>query len=66
MTARVNAILSRVLSEEIGRQEKWKIKDSNNGFDTTDRDEAIQEIKNFMVENNIEIRTDYYLEGKMN
>lgn len=66
MTARMNAILSRILSEELGNQEKWKIKDSNNGFDTTDRDEAIQEIKNFMIENNIELRTDYYLEGKMN
>lgn len=66
MTARMNSILSRVLSEELGRQAKWKIKDSDNGFDTTDRDEAIQDIKNFMSENNIEVRTDYYLEGKMN
>lgn len=64
MTARVNAILSRVLSEEIGRQEKWKNKDMDNGFDTTDRDEAVAELQQFMRDNNIEFRTDYYLDGR--
>lgn len=64
MTARVNAILSRVLSEELGRQEKWKNQDTDNGFDTTDRDEAVTELQQFMRDNNIEFRTDYYFEGR--
>lgn len=63
MTARVNAILSRVLSVEIGNQEKWKNKDMDNGFDTTDRDEAVTELQQFMRDNNIEFRTDYYFDG---
>jgi hypothetical protein len=63
MTARVNAILSRVLSEEIGRQEKWKNKDMDNGFNTTDRDEAVAELQQFMRDNDIEFRTDYYFDG---
>lgn len=56
MTKRMRSILSRVLSEEIYNQLIWKQNDINNGFDGTDRDNIISDIKDFMTENGIEIK----------
>ena len=61
MNKTVNSILSRALSEEIARQKKWKEEDIKQfGKCITNRDDIIKDIKSFMVENEIEFRTDYY------
>lgn len=59
MTKLVNAVLERVLSEELGRQNAWLKDDMNNGFDTSTREAVITELKEFMTENDIEIRPDF-------
>lgn len=59
----MKSIFSRLLSTEIGKQEKWKNRDEDRGFDTSDRDKVVAEIQQFMKDNQIEFRTDYYLEG---
>ena len=57
----MRTILSRVLSQEIGNQIRWKDEDIKNGFgDAMSRDENIEEIKEFMKQNGIEIRPDYF------
>ena len=56
----MKSVLSRVLSQEIGNQLKWKENDINNGFsDGTDRNNNIARIKKFMSDNDIEFRQDY-------
>lgn len=60
MTNTMNAILERVLSEEIAKQEMQSKKDIANGFPS--RDNIIKEIKDFMEENNIKFRQDFYLD----
>lgn len=59
------AILSRVLSEEIGRQKKWgeTIDHEVNEKYRTDRDGIIQEIKEFMENNDIKYRQDFFFDG---
>ncbi len=64
MTDTMKSIFSRCLSTEIGKQEKWKNRDEDRGFNTSDRDKLVAEIRQFMQENNIEFRTDYYLDGR--
>lgn len=57
----MRTILSRVLSQEIGNQMRWKDEDIKNGFgDGADRDKNIGKIKEFMKQNGIEIRPDYF------
>lgn len=57
----MRTILSRVLSKEIGNQMRWKDEDIKNGFgDAMSRDKNIEEIKEFMKQNGIEIRPDYF------
>lgn len=60
MTNTMNAILERVLSEEIAKQEMQSKKDIANGFPS--RDNIIKEIKDFMKENDIKFRQDFYLD----
>lgn len=60
MTNTMNAILERVLSEEIAKQEMQSKKDIANGFPP--RDNIIKEIKDFMEENDIKFRQDFYLD----
>lgn len=60
MTDTMNAILERILSEEIAKQEMCSKKDIANGFPS--RDNIIKEIKDFMEENNIKFRQDFYLD----
>lgn len=57
----MKSILSRVLSEEIAHQENWKDEEPGN----VTRDRVISEIKNFMEENGIEFRQDYYLNERI-
>lgn len=66
MTSTLKSVFSRVLSEEIGKQEKWKNNDEDNGFDASHRDEVVKEIQQFMRDNEIDFRTDYYFEGRNN
>lgn len=57
----MRSILSRVLSEEIGRQEEWKKKEMSYRLSSVlERDDNIARIKKFMDENKIEIRPDYF------
>lgn len=63
MTKTMSAILVRVLSEELGRQRAWRENDIEEGFDGSDRDEVIEEIKTFMKENSIDINSSYALDG---
>lgn len=60
MTRKMNAILERILSQEIARQEVWSKEDVENGF--PGREDIIQEIKDFMKENDIKFRKDFYYE----
>ena len=60
MTNTMNAILERVLSEEIAKQEMQSKKDIANG--SPSRDNIIKEIKDFMKENDIKFRQDFYLD----
>ena len=63
MTAKMNAVLERVLSEELGRQAVWMVDDKKMGFPTDTREEVVKEIKEFMKQNDIKIREDFYLDG---
>ena len=64
MSECMRSILSRVLSQEIGHQEKWKNEEEDKyGRCMGDRDEYVEEIRQFMKENNIEFRADFYLEA---
>ena len=58
----MKSILSRVLSEEIAHQENWKDEEHGN----VNRDRIISEIKNFMEENGIEFRQDFYINERRN
>ncbi len=60
MTNTMNAILERILSEEIAKQEMQSKEDITNGFSS--RDNIIKEIKDFMKENDIKFRQDFYLD----
>jgi len=64
MSERMRSILSRVLSTEIGNQQIWKRKDMENGYVGIPRDEIIEEIKDFMEDNNITINYDYIINAK--
>lgn len=57
-------ILSRVLSEEVGRQEKWQDDDMERfGRDVSGRDNVISAIREFMTKEGIEFRDDFYMDG---
>lgn len=66
-------ILSRVLSAEIGNQEIWKEQDLERfGCDKIGRDEIIEEIRQFMKDNDIKFddlrllkRGDYIMENSV-
>lgn len=50
----MRSILSRVLTEEVAQQETWKKKELEDGFDS-DRDGIIDEIRQFMTDNDIPV-----------
>lgn len=54
------SILSRVLSEELAHQENWKVYDKMKGYDVISRDNVINEVKQFMNENNIPFAKHWY------
>lgn len=64
MTDTMKSVLSRVFSQEIGKQEKWKNEDEERGFDASDRYEVVADIQDFMRDNQIEFRVDYYWDGR--
>ena len=63
MTTLMNGLLERVLSEELGRQTAWRQQDTDRGFDTADREKVMQEIRDFMKENDIKYRDDFFTDG---
>ena len=63
MTEMMKSILGRVLSQEIAHQENWKADDIRRfGEDRVDRDEIIAQVKDFMKENGIQFREDFYFD----
>ncbi len=63
MTEVQRMILSRVLSQELGKQERWMRKEKEQfGTDGSDRKSLKKEIENFMEKEGIEFREDFYLE----
>lgn len=63
MTDVMNGILSRVLSQEIAHQEIWQQQEVERfGKEMTGRNNIIKEIQNFMIENDIPFRNDFYLD----
>lgn len=63
MTTLMKGILGRVLSQEIAHQENWKKDDIERfGEDKVARDDIINKIKEFMKENDIEFREDFYFD----
>ena len=64
MTKRLEGVLSRVLSTEIGKQLAWREKDMKNDLPYMDRDEIIEEIKEFMDIQRIELNYDYVMKGR--
>ena len=63
MTKYMNAVLERVLSEELGRQSVWLADDKADGRDTKTRTGIIEEIKNFMDQEGIKFRQDFFEDG---
>lgn len=51
----MKGILSRCLTEEIERQNKWKKQDIEYGFDGKQRDLIISDIRDFMETNEIPV-----------
>lgn len=66
----MKSILCRVLSEEIAHQEQWKENDiklfgsEEKAKETSDRDEWIKRIKEWMKENDIKFSYDHYLNAR--
>lgn len=61
MSNTMKGILGRVLSEEIAHQYNWQKDDIERfGDDRTGRDKIIEEIKQFMKDNDIEFREDFF------
>lgn len=58
----MRSILSRVLSEEIGKQQHWAdLEEKELGADRSDREDNAKRIREFMDKNDIEFRKDFYL-----
>jgi len=49
----MSGILSRVLSDEVREQEKWRAQEMAAGYDVKNRDNIIKGIKLFMLDNEI-------------
>lgn len=63
MTDLMKSILSRVLSQEIAHQEIWAEKELKRfGEPKINREEINKEIRQFMKDNNIEFRQDFYIQ----
>lgn len=61
MSGTMNSILSRVLSQEIARQEIWGKEDAEMFGEHMNRQPVIQEIKQFMADENISFNQDWYI-----
>ncbi len=63
MTDIMNAILERVLSQEIAHQEQWSKEDVAMFGEHMNRDKQIQEIKQFMQDNDIRFNQEWYVKA---
>lgn len=62
MTKTMNAILERLLSQEIRNQEIWQKEEFEKlGIDPSERAAIITEIQTWMKENDIRFNSDWYL-----
>lgn len=60
---RVKGILSRILSQEVAHQEIWRDKErARFGYDKIDRDGIIEEIKQYMMDNDIDFNNEFYIQ----
>lgn len=58
----MRSILSRVLSEEIGKQQHWAdLEEKELGTDRSARENNAKRIREFMDNTGIEFREDFYL-----
>jgi hypothetical protein len=64
MTKRLESVLSRVLSTEIGTQLAWREQDMKNDLPYEDRNAVIEELKQFMDVRGIDLNYDYVIKGK--
>lgn len=64
MTKRLESVLSRVLSTEIGTQLAWREQDMKNDLPYEDRNTVIEELKQFMDVRGIDLNYDYVIKGK--
>ena len=62
MTKKMNAILERVLSQEIAHQEIWEKEDIARFGESMSRADTIAEIKQFMQENDIRFNHEFYIQ----
>jgi len=60
MTETVARILTRVLNQECDNQKRWEQEDIENGIDFGERKQFIEELHQFMKENNIPIKPFEY------
>lgn len=61
----MKSILSRVLSEEIGKQQYWGfVEEKEYGTDPSNREDNARRIRQFMTDNDIEFREDFYLTAR--
>lgn len=62
----MKSILSRVLSEEIGKQQKWADREEKEyGLDRANREDNVKRIQQFMKDNDIQFREDFYLNARV-
>lgn len=58
----MKGILSRVLSEEIAKQQKWADREERDfGMDRSNREDNVKRIQEFMDKNEIKFREDFYM-----
>lgn len=63
-TDRMEAIMERIFSQEIARQEQWSKEDVEMFGEHMNREALIQEIKDFMEANNIRFSMDWYMRDR--
>ncbi len=60
MTATVKSILTRILNQECDNQVKWEQDDIQRGIDFGERKQYVEELHEFMEENDIPIEPWLY------
>lgn len=65
MDGTIKNILSRVLSEELGKQVLWEQKDLQSGIKTDNRAETRLKIIEYMDKNDIPFIQEYYINARI-